>query len=358
MAKEWYLLKSPYTQLGGDEGEIFVDFAEDSFSEVLASELAYSVELYNYDLSECTIIRAIIQNRVQDTKLQSLSRHLMVLPGTCKSGMYVKYKGKFWLITGLVDDNGMYEKAVMTLCNRKLSWRNKNGKIIQRWVNISSASQYNNGQTGNKTYILRTDQLSVAMPNDEECLLLDQGQRFIIDKRCDIYEKYFDKDTKKNIANDVITYEVTRINNFIYDYTDSGYCEVLVTQDEQHVEDGYYVIDGIGYWLCDSPVSNNDKDKESTLRCKIICENNCIYVGLYPGEFIAKFYDDNGNILQVLPKWEVECSFKDKLEITYENNSIFIFVDDFELINKTFDLILSGEGYESDKITVKIAGLY
>ena len=35
-------------------------------------------------------------------------------------------------MVGIVDDNGMYEKAVMTLCNWKLSWVNSYGKVFFR----------------------------------------------------------------------------------------------------------------------------------------------------------------------------------------------------------------------------------
>ena len=51
--------------------------------------------------------------------------------------------------------DGMYEKAVLVLCNYLLTWKNENGDIIQRWVNASSASQYNNGETSNKFYFVR-----------------------------------------------------------------------------------------------------------------------------------------------------------------------------------------------------------
>ena len=107
MAKEWYLLNSPYNQLSGYENESLTDFGAEGFLEALETDIAIDIELCNYDLSENTQIRAIIQNRTSDTKLQSLTRQMFVPIGTCKAGMYVKYNNRYWLIVGLVDDNNV-----------------------------------------------------------------------------------------------------------------------------------------------------------------------------------------------------------------------------------------------------------
>ena len=108
MAKEWYLLTTPYDQVSGYESDAYDDFAQEGFLESLGSEIATTVELCNYDLSERTTIKAVIQNNHQDKKLKTRSRAMLVPVGTCHSGMYVKYKDRYWLIVGLVDDNTVY----------------------------------------------------------------------------------------------------------------------------------------------------------------------------------------------------------------------------------------------------------
>lgn len=351
MAQEWYLINSPYSQLSGYETDALNDFAEEGFLEALDSGMAVDVELCNYDLSDCKPIRAIIQNTVQDTKLKSLTRLLFVPVGTCKAGMYVKYKNRFWLITGLVDDNKMYEKAVMQICNYYLTWVNDNGAIVQRWANITSASQYNNGESITDYYNVRTDQLMILTPNDDECMLLDQGKRFIIDQRCKVYEKYFDETVEKNTSNPVIVYQLTRADSVLYDYQDSGCYEFMAYQDEQREQDGYYVVDGKGYWLCDN-VKNDSSEK--LLSCSIECESTEIYNGLEAGEFIAKFFDTDGKSVKVDPIWDISCDFADSLVVSYVDDTILISVDNPKLINKSFELSLSGSGYKPVKITVKI----
>ena len=352
MSTEWYLLKSPYNQLSGYEGEALNDFAEEGFLEALDSEISVPIELCNCDLTQCNSLKAIVQNNVQDTKLKALTRHLLLPIGTCKAGMYVKYKDRYWLIIGLVDDNKMYEKAVMIICNYLLTWVNKHGTVVQRWANITSASQYNNGETNSKFYTVRSDQLLVLTSNDEEVLLLDSGVRFIIDRRCRIYEKKLDDSMLKDISNPVITYTFTRADNVLFDYQDSGHAEFMVTQEEQQNEnDGYYVINGKGYRLCEQPKNN---DKNLILSCSIESDTNEIYDGLEAGVFMAKFYNSAGNEVDEVPHWNIVCDFKDKLNVSYVDNSILISVDDAKLVNKSFVLILSADGYKSTSISVMI----
>lgn len=349
MAIEWYLLSGKNSLLNGlDDSEN--GFITDDFNNVLESSIAHDVELYNYDLSKRMQIKAIIQNTVQDTKLKTLTRLMLAPIGSCKAGMYVKYKNRFWLIVSIVDDNGMYEKAVLSICNYLLTWLNDNGSVIQRWANVSSASQYNNGETSTEFYRSRTDQLIILTPDDDECVLLDSGKRFIIDHRCKIYERNFGNVTEKNTDYAVSVYKLTRTDSVLYDYQDSGNHEFMVYQDEQKESDGYYVIDGHGYWLCQEPVKH---DVSTTLLpCSILCESDDIYNGLDAVIFDACFKDNDGNIVDVIPSWEIKCDFYDQLEIQYDGSSILISVDNPKLINKSFELLLSGPGYE--KVTKKI----
>lgn len=349
MATEWYLLKGKNGLLGG-VGDDTTTFIADSFSEILDSSFAIDVQLYNYDLSQETQIKAVIQNVVQDTKLKSLSRQMLVPIGTCKAGMYVKYKNRFWLIVNIVDDNFMYEKALLSICNYHLSWVNDHGKIVQRWANITSASQYNNGETFTDHYRTGTDQLMILVPDDDECVLLDSGKRFVIDQRCKIYERNIPDGTEFSNDNPLSVYRLTRTDSVLYDYQDGGNYQFMVYQDEQKETDGYYVVDGAGYWLCEKPTVN----KTTVLTCAIDCEASEIYDGLEPGEFIARYYDATGNEIDLEPEWHIECEFKDDLSIVNVGKSILISVDNPKLVNKSFTLILSGQGYSPAAVEISI----
>lgn len=347
MASEWYLLAPPYSQTSGYEDDV-LDYSVDAFAEALDSCLAVDVEYCSPDLSECTEIKAIIEKNVQDTKLQSLSREILVAIGTCEAGYYIKYKNRYWLIVGLVDDNKMYEKAILSLCNWKMEWLNDDGEVVERWANVQSASQYNNGQRETIPYTIRTDQLMICMPYDRECILLDEGKRFIIDKRVDIYAEDITDDNAPYTNFKLITYECTRNDSVLYNYEGSGHYEILVTQDEQHTNDGYYVIDDVGHWICptDSELEeiNADDDSGDTLvsTADIVGDSDIIYVGLGAVEFTAVFYDADGNVTDGTAEWVIDCDFSDSLEIDYIDNTICIAVNDYSVLNKSFGLSLTG----------------
>jgi len=353
LATEWYLLKTPYDQVSGFESEAFDDFGQEGFLEVLDSSIATTVKLCNYDLSDCREIRAVIQNNVQDTKLKTFVRHMIAPIGTCKAGMYVFYKNRYWLIVGIVDDNGVYEKAILSICNYQLSWINDSGKVVSRWANVASASQYNNGETATHNYFVRSDQLLVNMPDDDESQMLSQGKRFIVDRRCKVYEKKLGDVVDMDTSMPVITYQVTRVDSVLYNYIDSGLFEMMLTQDEQHQGDGYYVIDGAGYWLCE-PELQQQSDGTLHGTADIEYAEAAIYNDMDPEIFTAVFYDERGEKVDAVPVWDIQCDFSDQLLIEKIDDSIMISVDDEKLINKSFDLVLSADGFTPASVNIKI----
>ena len=136
----------------------------------------------------------------------------------------------------------------------------------------------------------------------------------------------------------------------------SGYekakSEFMATQDEQHKDDGYYVINGKGYWLC-KPIDTSTLSK-TPLTAEIITESYEIYNQLEPVLFMAKFYDANGNEVNVEHEWTITSDFTDALIIDIYENTISISVDNKALVNKSFILSLSADGYETVSKTITI----
>lgn len=341
MAKEWYLFSPPHSSVSGFEVEDFTD----PFLETL-EEAGIDVELYNYDLSECTQLKAIVQNRVQDTQLQSLNRQFLVPVGTCKPGMYFKYENRYWIIVSNVDNNTIYEKAVATICNWKLEWIDEYGNLVERWAAIESASQYNNGETGMKFYFVRSDQLYVTIPDDDKCINIKDRERFVIDKRCRLYEKSFGDDVKVDTNNLLSTYMLTRSDTILYDYQGEGVVCFIATQDEQHKNDGFYRINGGGHWLCDVPEDNITPELDE---CTIEYDSDIIYNGIDDGIFTANFGGES-----VTAHWTIDCDFAEELETYETDTSISISVNNPKLNNKSFELTLTGDGYKPSTITVTI----
>lgn len=206
--KEWYLIGSNTSpnMTGGYENQGFLDCRDDAFAESLQTEIATDAILYNCDLSEATKLRCIIQGNSADTQLKSMERIGLFVRGTVKAGMYIFFENRYWLITGYPSYNGIYEKAVMQLCQYKLRWQNAKGEIIERWLNATSSSKYDMGETGNSTIVLTSDNLLLLLPNDDESLDLD-GKRVFIDKR---------------EVNPTKVYKITRTDSVLYDYGEHG----------------------------------------------------------------------------------------------------------------------------------------
>ncbi len=354
MAIEWYLLTTPYDQLSGYESEALNDFGTEGFAEVLESDIAIIVELCNYDLSERTSIKCIMEGTTGDTMLKTLDRQILVPIGTCHAGMYICYKNRYWLITGLVDDNIVYEKAVLSFCNHLLTWQKANGGICQRWASITDASQYTNGESSRTYYSVRSDKLLVLMPDDNDSLMLTSGHRYVIDRRCDIYAQSISDDVIKDTSYDIYTYKQTRNDTVVFNYTSSGIYEFMLSQDEKREDDGYYRIGERGYWLCGCNAVQTEPQEQSTLTSQIVSESNEIYNALEPTVFRAIFYDADGLPVEAVPQWDIMCDFKDKLYIQYIDNTIMIAADDDKLINKSFELLLSADGYTPSSIIVTI----
>lgn len=346
MATEWYLMQSPHDQVSGFGGEAFNDFGAEGFRETMDSEAADEVEICNYDLSVCKKARVMIQGTYSDTKLQTVIRRMLAPIGSCKAGMYVKYKNKYWIIVGLVDDNRVFEKAILYLCNSKVSWVDKDNQVHQRWIYVESASKYNFGEDNMRYYYLRNDTLLGYFPDDPDSLMLGTGYRFIIDKRCQLYEKNMTPDTTKDTSNPVIVYTITRTDNTVDNYVGSGIVGYILSQGEQHQDDGYYVIDGTGYWLCKAP----EIDERQSSLCKIECDSDVVYIGLEGTVFTAKFTDSAGNYYDPPSDFQftLNCDFEDELEIVRSGQSIMVSTENHALRNRTFELSLAADGFEPD----------
>lgn len=351
MSEEWYLLSGRNDVVSGFEDEALYDYGPDSFLELLETDIADDVEIYNYDLSRRVQCKAIVQNNLQDTKLKTMSRILLIPIGTCKAGLYVKYKNKYWLIVSLVDDNKVYEKAIMLICNYKLDWIGENGNPVRRWVHVDSASQYNNGETNSKNYFIRTDQVMIYMPDDDESLMINSGKRFIIDRRCQVYESRIVGEVTCDTSNPVVCYDVTRTDSVLYSYQGSGHFQLLATQDEQREDDGYYLVDGVGYWLCEKPPVT---ETSTGMTAKIESESDTVYVGMDASVFTAAFYDESGAEIGATPIWTIEPDLGDKLDVQYVDNSIIIYTEDESIANKSLRLTLSADDIEPVSKTIAI----
>ena len=210
--KDWYLVKPPTSTISsGFEDESLNAYKDDLIDEMLDTELAVDVILYNYDLSESRPIKAIMRGNTADTYLKTMERTMITKIGTLHSGDYIYYENSYWLVIGRPDNNKVYEKAVIYLCQLSIKWQDDNGKIIERWANFTSASKYDTGEYGNNTLQVVSNNLTVLLSGDDDAMTID-GKRVFIDKA--------------KVPTHV--YRISRMDDMLYNHHEQGSCLSLI----------------------------------------------------------------------------------------------------------------------------------
>lgn len=339
--KNWYLIDTP-DSTSGYENDVFNNYTH-SFHEVLDSYAASNLILCTFDMTTEIKVKGIIQGKTSDTQLKSMERNILFPIGTCKAGMYIKDGTNIWLINGLPDNNGFYEKATLILCQYKLRWQNKKGEVIERYANIKSASQYNNGEDGNKVILLGNNQLMIQTSLDDETLNIDNKRLFI--------------DAKKE--NPERVYRITRNDDVIYDYGENGgIVNLIATRDQLNIDTDNQKLRLCNYF---NTISENEPSQPNTGISVINYKSLIIKSGLSSKTYEAVFKDSDGNIVEnVIPDWKIEnCNFLDKLTIVETNNKISISASsDIDFGEFTLILKDTNSVYSPTSINIEVHALY
>lgn len=185
MAKSWYLMTRPLFN-SGYEKEEFENYSQDGFSELLESFISSDIEIYNQNFILLQSLKAIVQNITADAESSSFMRQILIPIGNLKTGYYVKYNESFWLIKGIVDNNGVYEKAIMFFCNYRINFiSDVSNDIVSYPVHMKNATQYNSGETAREQETIGSSKFLIFIPYNEETIKIDHGKRFLIDKNHD-----------------------------------------------------------------------------------------------------------------------------------------------------------------------------
>ena len=322
--KEWYLIDRPSTTSGGYENEAFNDYRNDAIYDMLETDLANTVIVYNYDLSESKEIRGIIEGNTADTQLKSMERSILVPIGTLHSGDYVFFEDEYWIVDGRPGNNKIYEKATLKECQYKLRWQKDDGTIVERFANLTSSSKYDVGENGNNTIILTSNNYLIIMPNDKDSMTID-GKRVFIDLS-DIPEKVF---------------KITRNDDVLYNHhTHGGTLNLIADKTELNKEK-----DNQELWLCDyidisspstpTPSKPSNPDETADLSAKISGNTN-LRIGV-TRTYTVTLSDKEGNAVQwndTKYSWNVISDFDVRQTVT--ENKISLTVEDEDFIDSSF----------------------
>ena len=349
--KEWYLIDRPSTTSGGYENEAFNDYRNDAIYDMLETDLADTVTIYNYDLSESKEIRGIIEGNTADTQLKSMERSILVPIGTLHSGDYVFFEDEYWIVDGRPGNNKIYEKATLKECQYKLRWQKDDGTIVERFANLTSSSKYDVGENRNNTIILTSNNYLIIMPNDKDSMTID-GKRVFIDLS-DIPEKVF---------------KITRNDDVLYNHhTHGGTLNLIADKTELNKEK-----DNQELWLCDyidisspstpTPPTSNP-DETAVLNANISFKGSQeLKIGGNYKTLTGSFVDNDSNTTSDIGVWDVITidELKPYVDYTYTDNilKIKILENDFADSGKVRITFSNSDGTVSTYLDFEITTIF
>ncbi len=267
------------------------------------------------------------------------------LPGQkILAGDYVEWSNNIWLVYEADSDDEIYTDGNLRQCQYELFWQNSDGQIISRHAWVQNASAYNNGESGNNTITLQSNQFMVYVPYDDDTLLLDNGLRIHIsrsNRKCK-------------------PYKLTRPDDIAYGYGEKGILNLVFTQDEYNPTDDRLVEleDGKSVWICKyfspTPQPNPDPPDETANLFANITGNTNLKVG-YSRSYSVNFTDKDGAaVTDVNFEWNVVSDFADKIIKTISGNTIKLQIDEDFLIGESFllSVLVDDEKLGDIEITV------
>ena len=153
------------------------------------------------------------------------------------AGDYVEWADSMWLVLNADSDDEIYIDGNLRQCQHRIYWQKADGTIVSRYAYTENASAYNNGETGNNTITLQSNQFMVYLPYDEETAELDNGKRVHMSRsnaKCK-------------------PYELTRPDDITYGFGEKGVLNIIFTQTQYNPDEDKLVTleDGTQAWICD-----------------------------------------------------------------------------------------------------------
>lgn len=316
MSREWYLMDID------SDNAVETDFlGKGVLDEIMASGIRDHVVVYNSDLTGGKEVDCIMQGKAADTYLKSLERNIICHPGTIVSGQYVFDGKEYWIAVGYPDSvYGVYEKCCLLLCQYYMKWQNASGNIVGRWINVSSASKYDVGQTQTQDFIVSTNNYSLILPSDSETNQL-YDSRVFIDHNMPPYD----------------VYKITRDDNVLYRYPNVGACLTFITSKDEFNP----MTDSQELGICDY------KSSDHSLEQSHISGDKALYYGI-PNTY--EIINNSGNYILNIDSngTHIECIYQDNGSVIVKTKSVtdiglmfYVEIMDGDSIIETFPVTIN-----------------
>ena len=336
------LMKERMKITGRTPREEMIRDGQNLLKEELEHDSSYSPTMFFYD-SDNKVDDRLANLRVYGRKNSSLNGNYMNFLTTydnpIKIGDYIHdtKDDTYWLVYNSFNVNDIHYEGKLIQCNYSLKWQLSNGKVVERWANIVSASKYDTGETGNATIVLSSNNFTVLIGYCEEGYELE-GKRVFIDKRNVNPEKVF----KMTRGDDVLFDSGTMgsLFSFIADKT-----ELNKDEDRPDLKLCNYIEIDSGSNTPSDPTTPPENPNETTdLRAKITFKGSQeLKIGGSTKTLTGSFIDANGNVTTDVGVWEVITidELLPYLEYTITDNTLKINVLDTDLIDSKVRIMFS-----------------
>ena len=339
------LMKERVKHSGSTAREEMIIDGQNLLKEELEHDSSYSPTMYFWNpVLRCDDRPAKV--RIYKRKYSSLNGNyqnfLTTYDNPIKIGEYLHdtKDDTYWLIYNSFNVNDVHYEGKMIQCNYLLRWQLANGKIIERYSNIVSASKYDVGETGNSTLVLSSNNYTILIGYCGEGFELE-GKRVFIDMKPTKPTKVF----KITCSDDVIYNSdgAGSLLSFIADKT-----EFNPNKDNQELKICDYIDPSFPL-----PPTPQPPNETTDLRC-VISGNASLKNG-YKRPYSVKFTDKNGNAINlenISFKWNI-VNNPGLITNAYENKIDILFNNE-DLIGSSFllQVIVAGEVLAESKITI------
>ena len=237
------------------------------------------------------------------------------------AGDYVEWADSMWLVLNADSDDEVYTDGNLRQCQHCIYWQKSDGTIVSRYAYTENASAYNNGEAGNHTITLQSNQFMVYLPYDEETAELDNGKRV-----------HMSRSNSK-----CKPYELTRPDDVTYGFGKKGVLNIIFTQTQYNQENDKLITleDGTQAWICDyidssstpTPPQPSTPDETADFwDMKINCPNLEIKPTGYPKTLTATLYNTKTGetIPDIVYEWNVQSSISEFISYTVVDNVLKI----------------------------------
>lgn len=267
---------------------------------------------------------------------------------TVLAGDYVEWANSVWLVLNADCDDEVYTDGNLRQCQHKIFWQKDDGMIISRYAYTENASAYNNGEKGNNTITLQSNQFMVYLPYDDETAELDNGKRVHVSRsngKCR-------------------PYELTRPDDITYGFGEKGILNIIFTQTQYNPDEDKLVTleDGTQTWICNyipttTPLPPQD---ETTILKAIISGESSLKLG-FKQSYSVDIFDKDNNRLDWdddLYCWEIISDMN--IEQTINENTITLKAINEDCIGSSFLLHCKSKDSEEvlGEIEITVTGLF